>query len=214
MQDQFSFEDLAERDTEPAPPLDVDVETSRLPRNSAERKKIPMATGLIDYFPATIEALSEIGLMITPSPASQVLRGLLFVERPEERLHGCLSALVILQTELIGYSPRTKVASLCDLFDNFAEALAEVAKVSWYGNEKHNPGQPLHHARWKSTDHADCIVRHLVERGGRDGEMLHTACLVWRCMALDQQMREAEGAPIARGARLTPYASDEPEPIV
>jgi hypothetical protein len=27
----------------------------------------------------------------------------------------------------------------------------------------------MHHARGKSMDHADCIMRHLVGRGGFDG---------------------------------------------
>lgn len=41
-----------------------------------------------------------------------------------------------------------------------------VAVVSWIskrGNDKHNPGEPLHHARGKSTDHSDCVVRHLLD---------------------------------------------------
>lgn len=196
----IDFDADPERATEPAPA------PSRLPTDSAERKKVPLATGLLDYAPATIMALAESSIGFArkiPSLASQVIRGLLFLERPEERLAACLAGLRMLQTELTGTS-EPGVANLRDLFDNFAEALAEVAKVSWHGNQKHNPGQPLHHARWKSTDHSDCILRHLVERGGRDGDMLHTACMVWRLFVLDQQMREAEGAPVARGARLAP----------
>src|SRR5690348_15140244 len=49
------------------------------------------------------------------------------------------------------------------LLDYFPAALARVAELSRIGNEKHNPGEDLHHARGKSGDHADCILRHLVE---------------------------------------------------
>jgi hypothetical protein len=45
-----------------------------------------------------------------------------------------------------------------------------VAELSRAGNEKHNPGEELHHARGKSNDHADCILRHLVDRGTVDPE--------------------------------------------
>jgi hypothetical protein len=88
------------------------------------------------------------------------------------------------------------------LIDYFPAALAEVSRVSRLGNDKHNPGEPLHHARGKSMDHADCIVRHLTERGGFDGDARHSACLAWRALALLQEELETEGAPLARGARL------------
>jgi hypothetical protein len=89
------------------------------------------------------------------------------------------------------------------LLDYFPAALAEVARVSVAGNKKHNPGEELHHARGKSMDHADCIVRHLVDRGGYDAEgVRHSASVAWRALALLQEELEAEGAPLARGARL------------
>jgi hypothetical protein len=42
-------------------------------------------------------------------------------------------------------------------------ALAGMARISKLGNDKHNPGEPLHHARGKSNDHPDCVVRHAVD---------------------------------------------------
>lgn len=99
------------------------------------------------------------------------------------------------------------------VLDYFPAALAEVAKVSKAGNDKHNPGQPMHHARGKSTDHADSIARHLMERGGVDPDtgVLHSAELAWRALALLQQELEDAGAPLARGARLpeVKYLSEE-----
>jgi hypothetical protein len=88
------------------------------------------------------------------------------------------------------------------LLDYFPDALAEVAKVSYIGNEKHNPGEEMHHARGKSMDHADCIIRHLVGRGGFDGDTRESAALAWRALALLQEELEREmGLPLPRAAR-------------
>jgi hypothetical protein len=90
------------------------------------------------------------------------------------------------------------------LLDYFPGALAAVAHVSKVGNDQHNPGQPMHHARGKSTDHADCIVRHLLDRGTVDTDGLrHTAKAAWRALALlQEELEQAEGAPLPRGAKL------------
>lgn len=89
------------------------------------------------------------------------------------------------------------------LLDYFPAALAEVAHISYLGNQKHNPGQELHWSRGKSNDHADCAIRHLAERGTRDDNgVRHTAQAAWRALAELQEELEREGAPLARGARL------------
>lgn len=88
---------------------------------------------------------------------------------------------------------RKRVPMAMGLIDYFPDALACVAEVSFLGNEKHNPGQPVHWARGKSMDHADCIVRHLVERGGKDpAGVRHSAQLAWRALALLQEELERE----------------------
>lgn len=53
-------------------------------------------------------------------------------------------------------------------------------------------------------DHADCLLRHLADRGITDPEtgMSHTVEVAWRALALLQEEEEARGAPLARGARL------------
>lgn len=79
------------------------------------------------------------------------------------------------------------------VLDYFPLAIAEVAKISKLGNDQHNPGQPLHWARGKSTDHADCISRHLIERGAMDNDgARHSAKLAWRALALLQEELEDE----------------------
>jgi hypothetical protein len=80
------------------------------------------------------------------------------------------------------------------VLDYFPLALLEVARISESGNRQHNPGQPLHWARGKSPDHADCIIRHLIERGTIDtyDGMPHSAKVAWRALALLQEELEAE----------------------
>lgn len=73
------------------------------------------------------------------------------------------------------------------VLDYFPLAIAEVAIVSKAGNDQHNQGEPLHWAKGKSMDHADCIPRHLIDRGSFDSDgMRHSAKLAWRALALLQ----------------------------
>lgn len=88
------------------------------------------------------------------------------------------------------------------LLDYFPAALAEIAHLSKVANDQHNPGEPMHHARGKSTDHADCLLRHLVDRGAVDSDGLrHSAKVAWRALAMLQEELEAAGASLPRGAR-------------
>lgn len=83
------------------------------------------------------------------------------------------------------------------LLDYFPAALAAVAKHSYEGNKKHNPGeQNLRHARDKSGDHLDALLRHVMERD------LEGAA--WRALAALQEQLELEGAPVAPAAYYEP----------
>lgn len=75
------------------------------------------------------------------------------------------------------------------LFGYFPAAMNALAHHSWKGNQKHNPGLPLQHARHKSTDHANCLLRHQQE-----GDF---EAVLWRAAAQLQEHLEKEGAPIA-----------------
>ncbi len=96
----------------------------------------------------------------------------------------------------------------------FPAALAGVALVSKLGNDKHNPGEPLHHARGKSTDQGDCIIRHLTDTEDLlaaftynnisvTKEMILNEAnqLAWRALAYSQLLHERFGAPLAPGAK-------------
>lgn len=79
------------------------------------------------------------------------------------------------------------------VLDYFPLALAEIARLSKVGNDQHNPGQPLHWDKTKSTDHADCILRHLIDRGTVDIDgMRHSTKVAWRALALLQMELENE----------------------
>jgi hypothetical protein len=91
---------------------------------------------------------------------------------------------------------RKQIPITTGVFDYFPRALAEVARISKAGNDQHNPGQDLHWAKHKSTDHADCIGRHLIERGTRDpvDGQRHSGKLAWRALANLEIELEAEEA--------------------
>jgi Domain of unknown function (DUF5664) len=89
------------------------------------------------------------------------------------------------------------------LMQYFPDALIAVAKLSYIGNAQHNPGQPLHWAREKSTDQEDTLLRHLMERGSLDSDGVpHSAKVAWRALAMLQLELEA--------AALAPPSSPHP----
>jgi len=73
----------------------------------------------------------------------------------------------------------------------FPMAMAEVARLSLYANEKHNPGLPLHWSKGKSNDHLDALTRHLSECGTVDDDGFdHDVKVAWRAMANLQTILE------------------------
>ena len=115
-------------------------------------------------------------------------------------------------------------------------ALAGVARISKLGNDKHNPGQELHHARGKSNDHGDCVIRHAMDVADIEAYLSRMYCipgdeeesrkalapevlallneasqLAWRAIIWSQELHEKYGgAPLAPGARLPSSASQPP----
>lgn len=121
---------------------------------------------------------------------------------------------------------RKKIPLFSGCLAYFPAALAGVASHSKVGNDKHNPGEPLHHARGKSMDHEDCLLRHLTDIADLrcefdeacqsrcvevqestddtvDAILAEANALAWRALALSQELHEQYGgAPLAPGARL------------
>jgi len=91
------------------------------------------------------------------------------------------------------------------LLDYFPMACAAVAELSLIGNQQHNPGEPLNWARGKSTDQADTIVRHLMERGTLDTDSIrHSTKVAWRALAMLQEELEALEGWSPEGVSSTP----------
>lgn len=139
-------------------------------------------------------------------------------------------------------SERKRYPLFSGLMRYFPAALAGVANHSVSGNEKHiHPGRPynpdidvLRHDRTKSTDHEDCILRHLVDLADlrrEYDELCQSRCvdtqecavpatgraildeanaLAWRALALAQEMHERYGSADSAPAAYWPKPKPEP----
>ena len=112
------------------------------------------------------------------------------------------------------------------LFGYFGAALGGVAHHSWKSNQKHNGDAPLHWSINQSTDHADCIARHLLDLGDlearldrarvnytrnepsenprelMDAILDEANALAWRALALSQTLQmKYRGAPLPFNAK-------------
>lgn len=99
---------------------------------------------------------------------------------------------------------RKEIPIFSGVLNYFPLAIAAVARISKRGNDKHNPGRPLHWARGKSMDHPDCIARHLIdlETVNAAGEYADAAAMVWRALAQLQELEEKRlGKPMSRGSK-------------
>lgn len=79
----------------------------------------------------------------------------------------------------------------------FPRAILAVARLSQVANEQHNPGQPLHWDKSKSSDDLDALGRHMIDdiisnKIDSDG-MMHSVKVAWRAMAnLERELEENE----------------------
>jgi Domain of unknown function (DUF5664) len=80
----------------------------------------------------------------------------------------------------------------------FPDCWAEIAKVSVLGNKQHGLGAKLHFARDVSTDHANKVMRHMLDH--QAGQVMdtdgtyHLAKAAWRALAALQVAIEAQHA--------------------
>lgn len=88
------------------------------------------------------------------------------------------------------------------MMEYFPDAFLAEVGVAVAGNEQHNPGQPLHWAREKSTDQLNTAFRHMWDhkRGtvkDVDGQY-HLAKAIWRLKAELQLQIEKDEADDTR----------------
>ncbi len=65
----------------------------------------------------------------------------------------------------------------------FPDAMCAVAELSWLASKQHGHNE-MHWEKGKSSDHADCLVRHLLQADQYDTDgVLHATKVAWRAMA-------------------------------
>lgn len=78
----------------------------------------------------------------------------------------------------------------------FPDAILEVSRISKAGNDQHNPGEPLHWDKEKSTDESDALLRHITDHA--KGQVFdtdsqrHLAKAAWRALAWLQRELDNE----------------------
>jgi hypothetical protein len=88
----------------------------------------------------------------------------------------------------------------------FPLSIAEIAHVSFVGNEQHHPGTPVHWDKSKSTDEPDALMRHFMERGTLDTDGLrHSAKMAWRALALLERELEAAQQKALQESQMDPW---------
>ena len=79
----------------------------------------------------------------------------------------------------------------------FPDAIREVARCSYAGQQQHNPDKPLAWDRSKSGDELDALSRHLLEAGTIDtDDIRHSAKVAWRALANLQKEIENDNEAI------------------
>lgn len=135
-----------------------------------------------------IIAAFEMGQITCQCRRCQRTRRALAAERIEIKADVVNAEFTIVPDESASRAARKATPVATGVLSYFPTALLEVAAVSKVGNDQHNPGEPLHWAREKSTDEADALARHLLDflRGDEydtDG-LPHLAKVAWRALAL------------------------------
>jgi len=88
---------------------------------------------------------------------------------------------------------RKKMPVYSGVIKYFPDAILELSKVSYVGNQQHNPDKPLHWDRSKSGDELDALARHLIDAGTIDTDGIrHSAKVAWRALANLQKEIENE----------------------
>lgn len=92
---------------------------------------------------------------------------------------------------------RKQMPVFSGVLNYFPDAIREVAKCSYVGQQQHNPDKPLAWDRSKSGDELDALTRHLLEAGTIDTDSIrHSAKVAWRALANLQKEIENDNEAI------------------
>ena len=117
----------------------------------------------------------------------------------EEEKGGVYDEEDFYQYEAMQKQERKQMPVFSGVLKYFPDAIREVAKTSWIGNQQHHPNKPLHWDRSKSGDELDALTRHLMEAGEIDTDLVrHSAKVAWRALAnLQKELEENGEAPLS-----------------
>ncbi len=94
---------------------------------------------------------------------------------------------------------RKQIRAFQGFVSYFPDATALVAYLSKVANEQHNPGEPMHWAKEKSTEELDSLMNHLIDIAANgplsqdsDG-ILDAVKVAWRGMANLQRLADDYG---------------------
>jgi hypothetical protein len=188
-----------------------------LSTDAAERKNTPLATGFLQYFPDALDRVTAQARKLSLNHTAKFLEWVIVAKLSYCSPHPPLKAdrlsylttiaaasIALSELVLAGRAEQDRgqarvCTNLFELLRAYPLTCSAVARVSKAGNDQHNPGQPLHWERSKSTDHEDCIARHLVDVRELDTDgQPHAAKLVWRALAalqIELERDQAKGAP-------------------
>jgi hypothetical protein len=118
----------------------------------------------------------------------------------EEQKAGVYDEEDFYQYEAMQKQERKQMPVFSGVLKYFPDAIREVAKTSWIGNQQHHPNKPLHWDRSKSGDELDALSRHLMEAGEIDTDGIrHSAKVCWRALAnLQKELEENGEAPLSK----------------
>lgn len=89
------------------------------------------------------------------------------------------------------YKERKGIPIATGVLDYFPLTMAEIAKASMAGNKQHLDGKPLQWDRSKSSDDADAMIRHYIDRYEIDSDgVSEVGKMAWRACAVAEKILE------------------------
>jgi len=96
----------------------------------------------------------------------------------------------------VANSNRKQIPIYSGVMKYFPDAIREVAKCSYAGQQQHNPDKPLAWDRSKSGDELDALMRHLTDYSEGvefdEDNVPHLAKVAWRALAALQKYVESK----------------------